>query len=154
MQREEDKKEKSVSGDGMRIGVVVAEFNWDITGKMLDASVDFLKSHGVSGEDIEVVKVPGSFELPLMCKSMIEKGRFNALVALGCVIKGETDHYYYVAGEASRGIMSVMIETGIPIGFGVITTNNLEQAKERSSGKSNKGLEAAEAALLMVNNFK
>lgn len=154
MKREEGKKEKKVSGEGMKIGIVVSEFNWDVTGKMLDGAVEFLKDSGVDEGDIETVKVPGAFEIPLSCKKMIEKGKFDAIVALGCVIKGETDHYYYVAGESCRGVMSVMLETGVPIGFGIITTNNLEQAQERSSGKSNKGFEAAEAALIMANKLK
>ncbi|MDH4330367.1 MAG: 6,7-dimethyl-8-ribityllumazine synthase [Candidatus Moranbacteria bacterium] len=154
MQRKEKKNEKKIDGKGLKIGVVVAEFNWDITGKMAEGAVEFLKKSGVESDDIDVVKVPGAFELPLMCKKMVVSGKFDALVALGCVIKGDTDHYYYVAGEASRGIMDVMIELGVPIGFGVITTNNLEQAEERSSGKSNKGFEAAEAALVMVENLK
>ena len=135
-----------------KVGIAVSRFNADITEKMLAGAQKELVSSGVKKENIEVVRVPGSFELPLACQRMAKSEKFDGLIALGCVIKGETDHYYHVAGEASRGIMEVMLTYDIPIGFGVITVNTLEQAEDRA-GKHNKGTEAARAALEMLAIF-
>lgn len=154
MQREEEKMDKKINGNGVKVGIVVAEFNWDVTGKMLDGAVDFLSGSGVLTDDIGIVKVPGSFEIPLACKRMIDSGKFDTLIALGCIIKGGTKHDFYLAQAVFRGVMSITVDTGVPVGFGVITTDNLEQAQERSSEKCNKGIEAAQAALMMANKLK
>ncbi|PIQ68094.1 MAG: 6,7-dimethyl-8-ribityllumazine synthase [Candidatus Taylorbacteria bacterium CG11_big_fil_rev_8_21_14_0_20_46_11] len=130
--------------------IVVAEFNADITEKLLRGALNALESAGVLPENIKVVHVPGAFELPLMCQKLARTKKYDGLVALGCVIKGETDHYFYVAGEASRGIMEVMLREDIPIGFGVITVNTVMQAKARSGVKNNAGAWAAEAVLQML----
>ena len=108
-------------------------------------------ARNVPRKNITVARVPGSFELPLACRRMAETGKYRALVALGCIIKGETDHYRYIAAEAARGIMAVMLASGTPIGFGVLTCDTLAQAQARSSGAQNKGAEAARAALQMLS---
>ena len=133
-----------------KVGIAVSRFNADITEKMLAGAQKELVSSGVKKENIEVVRVPGSFELPLACQRMAKSEKFDGLIALGCVIKGETDHYYYVAGEAARGIMDVILKYSVPIGFGVLTTNRLNQAKERSGKEGNAGAGAARAALRMI----
>ena len=117
---------------------------------MLAGAQKELLRAGVLRKNIAVLRVPGSFELPLACERLAESGRYDALLALGCVIKGETDHYYFIAGETARGIMEVMLKRGIPIGFGVLTVDTLAQAQARSSGGNNKGAEAARAALQMI----
>lgn len=144
-----------VNGARKRIGISVAEFNPDVTKKLLAGALKELRACGVRKENITVVRVPGSFELPLVCQRLAKTGHFDGLIALGCVIKGETDHYYYIAAEAAAGIMEVMLKHNIPIGFGVLTTDTLKQAQARASGKpfdtaqgkGNKGAEAARAAL-------
>lgn len=152
MQRKNNQENrKKIDGKNFKIGIVAAEFNWDIVGNMLKGAVDFLEENGVKHKNIQIIKVPGSFEIPLACQKMAQKNNLDALVVLGCVIKGETGHYYYVAGESSRGIMEVMLKFSLPIGFGIITTDNLKQAKERSGGRGNKGKEAARAALDMLS---
>ncbi|MDD3498074.1 MAG: 6,7-dimethyl-8-ribityllumazine synthase [Candidatus Moranbacteria bacterium] len=150
MQRKNKKDNKIIDGKDLRIGIIASEFNWDIVGSMLEGALDLLKKNNVKKESIKIVKVPGSFEIPLACQKLAHSDKFDALIALGCVIKGETGHYYYVAGEASKGVMDVMLKFSLPIGFGIITTDNLAQAKKRSGGKNNKGKEAAEAALRMI----
>jgi len=147
------KKGKIKKKDGLKlkIGIVVSQFNEDITAKMLQGALEMLKENKIKAENIKTVWVPGSFEIPFACQRLAQTKKFDALVAIGCVIKGETDHYYYICNEASRGIMNVMLKFDIPIGFGVITTNNLKQAQARSRGKEDKGKEAAEAALAMIN---
>lgn len=150
MQRKTAKKSIALDGKKFKIGIVVSKFNDDITGKMLLGAESELEKNGVLKKNIHITYVPGAFEIPLACQKMAAKKKFDALVTLGCVIKGATDHYYFVAGEASRGIMETMLKYDLPIGFGIITTNNLNQAIERSSGKSNKGAEAAAAALEML----
>jgi len=152
MQRKRTQKSKNKSniGKGRRIGIAVADFNADITERLLAGALAALVSAGVKKEDIQAVHVPGSFELPLACQKLARTKRFDALVALGCVIKGETDHYFYVAGETSRGIMQVMLSKHIPIGFGVLTVNTLAQAEERA-GRLDAGGGAAHAALRMIS---
>lgn len=134
-----------------RIGIAVAEFNADITEKLLVGALRELARSGVPEKNTAVVRVPGSFELPLACQKLAETGKYDALVALGCVIKGETDHHRHIGGEAARGIMEVMLTYSIPIGFGVLTTDTLAQAKARAIGLNNKGAEAARAALRMID---
>ncbi len=143
-------KSKNVNGLKLKIGVVVSQFNSNITESMLEGALEVLAENKVKINNIKVVRVPGSFEIPFACQKLAITKKYNALVAIGCVIKGETDHYYYICNEVSRGIMRVMLENNLPIGFGILTCQNLKQAKVRSSGKENKGKEAAEAALATV----
>ena len=150
MNRTNKLKKQISNGSKLKIGVVVSKFNSDITEKMLAGALKVLEKNKVKKENIKVVRVPGSFEIPLVCLRLAKAKKYDALIALGCVIKGETDHYYYISGETSRGIMDVMLKYDIPIGFGVITVNNLKQARARSGAKNNKGAEAAEAVLEMV----
>lgn len=140
-------------GRGRTVGIAVAEFNKAITEGLLRGALAELSQSGVREEAVTTVRVPGSFELPLACARLAESGKFDALVALGAVIKGETDHYHHVAREASRGIMDVMLRFSIPIGFGVLTTHTLEQAEERSEEDNNTGAAAARAALIMCLQF-
>ena len=132
----------SLEGEGLRIGIVVARFNESITSRLLQGAKSALVEHGACAEDVTVVWVPGSFEIPLIAKKMAQSGRYDAVVGLGAVIKGETDHYEYVAGEAVRGIASAGLEAGVPVIFGVLTTDTVEQAMERSGGQSGKYAEA------------
>lgn len=150
MQREKKHKGKSVNGEKLKIAIVVSRFNEDLTGRMLEGAIATLRDSGVKEKNVTVIEVPGSFELPLACQRLAATKKYDGIIAIGCVIKGETDHYYYISGEAARGIMRVMLDFSIPIGFGVITTNNIEQAIARSYGESNKGVEAAEAVLEMI----
>lgn len=135
----------------LRVGIVVSAFNEDITGNMLAGARETLSAWGMADDAITVVTVPGSFELPYGCRTLLtQKEKPDAIIALGCVIKGETEHDRYVASAAANGIMDLSLQYGVPISFGVITTNTLEQAKVRSSGETNKGKEAAEAALRLA----
>lgn len=153
MQRHQKRQPKKDDGaQTKRIAIVVAEFNADITEKLLGGAQRALESVGVLPENIKVVHVPGAFEIPYMCQKLARTRKFDGLVALGCVIKGETDHYYYIAGEASRGIMDVMLRENIPIGFGVITVNTVVQARARSGVKNNAGVWAADAVLQVLSS--
>lgn len=149
MQRKEYGREKGTrDASSFRVGVVVAQFNADITNALLEGTLETLRAWKVPSRSIEVVKVPGSFEIPFGCLTFLSRKRKpDCLVALGCIIKGETDHDRYIASAVSDGIMALSLEHRVPISFGVITTNNLQQAKARSTGKTNKGIEAAVAAL-------
>ena len=134
-----------------RVGVVASKFNAKIVGKLLDAALETLAKHGVGPERTSVVLVPGAFELPLACRKLAEADDVCAVVALGCVVRGGTPHFDYVCAEASRGIMQVMLDTGVPIGFGLLTTDDQKQARARAGGAhGNKGVDAAEAALEMA----
>ena len=138
----------NMDGQGMRIAIAVARFNEFITHRLLDGAVETLARHGVRDEDISVVWVPGSFELPVVAKTLAQSDRYDAIVCLGAVIRGETDHYDMVAGHASRGIGAVGLETGVPTIFGVLTTENMDQAINRAGGKAgNLGSSAAVAAI-------
>ena len=140
------------AAEGISLGVVVSRWNWEVTGKLLEGAKIAHQKHGGREDDMKIVHVPGSFELPLALDTMAESGEFDALVALGVVVRGETPHFDYVATEASRGIREVMLAHGIPIGFGLLTTDNLQQAKDRAGGThGNKGHDALEVALEMVN---
>lgn len=147
MKRRIKKENSKVNGSKLKIAIVVSKFNQDITGKMLDGAVKTLRANQVKESNIAAIWVPGSFEIPLACQKLARSKKYDGLIALGCVIKGETDHYYYVAGETARGVMQVMLNNSIPIGFGIITTNNIKQAKARIS----KGTDAAQAVLEMLN---
>ncbi len=140
---------------GLRFAVVVSRFNDFITSKLLDGAVDALVRHGAKEEDIEVVKVPGAFEIPLAAKKLASKGSYNAVICLGTVIRGATPHFEYVASEVSKGVASASLETGVPIAFGVITSDTIEQAVERAGTKSgNKGFDAAITAIEMAQVMK
>jgi 6,7-dimethyl-8-ribityllumazine synthase len=137
-----------MNGQGLHIGLVVARFNEVITKKLLDSAVETLVRHGVRDEDITVGWVPGSFELPVVAKTMAKTGQYHAVICLGAVIRGETSHYDMVAGQAASGISSIALETGVPTIFGVLTTENMEQALNRAGGKSgNMGANTAMAAI-------
>ncbi len=150
MQRKNKANEKLIDGSKLKIAIVVAKFNADITEKMLQGALEVLRINKVKKNNIEIVWVPGAYEIPLACQKLAQKKKYDGLVAIGCVIKGDTDHYYYISQEVSRGIMDVMLKFSLPIGFGVITVNNLKQAKDRANEKCNKGKEATEAVLDMT----
>lgn len=140
--------EGNLNGSGKKFGIVVSRFNSFITSKLLEGAVDTLTRHGVGDEDITIAKTPGAFEIPFVAKKMALTGAYDAVIALGCVIRGATPHFDYVAGEAAKGISQVSQETGVPIIFGVLTTDTIEQAIERAGTKSgNKGADAAAAAI-------
>jgi 6,7-dimethyl-8-ribityllumazine synthase len=150
MQRNKKIKNKTINGSKLKIAIVVSRFNSDITEKMLAGALKVLEKNKVKKENIKIVHVPGSFEIPLSCLRLAKTKKYDALIAIGCVIKGETDHFYYISNVTSYGIMEVMLKCNIPIGFGVITVNNLNQARARSGRTNNKGAEAAVAALGMI----
>ncbi len=153
MQRKNKTEEKTIDGSKFKIAIIVSGFNADITGGMLGGSLNVLEKNRVKKSNIKIISVPGSYEIPLACQKLAQAKKYNGIIALGCVIKGETDHYYHISSEASRGIMEVMLKYSLPIGFGVITTNTLKQAKNRSGKKNNKGAEAAQAVLEMLETF-
>jgi 6,7-dimethyl-8-ribityllumazine synthase len=140
------------NGEGLRIAIVVANFNDFITARLLDGAKAALARHGVRDDDVTVVSVPGSFELPLVAKKLAESKRHDAVISLGAVIRGETDHYEHVAGEAAKGIANAGLASGVPVIFGVLTTDTLEQAINRAGGKQgNNGYGAGLAAIEMAN---
>lgn len=136
----------------IRVGIVAARFNEFITSKLLAGAVDGLKRHQVSEDNIDVAWVPGAFEIPLIASKMASSGRYDAVICVGAVIRGSTSHYDYVCSEVSKGIAQVSLSSGIPVMFGVLTTENIEQAIERAGSKSgNKGFDCATGAIEMVN---
>jgi len=142
-------------GTGLKVALVVSRFNEFITSKLLSGAMDALLRHGTKDTDIEVVWVPGSFEIPLAAQKLAESGRFDAVTCLGAVIRGQTPHFEYIAAEVAKGIAQVAMKTGVPTIFGVITSDTLEQAIERAGTKSgNKGADAALSAIEMANLFK
>ena len=142
--------EGNLVAENIRIGIVVSRFNEFITSRLLGGALDGLKRRGVREEDIQTAWVPGAFEIPLIASKMAKSGKYDAVICLGAVIRGSTSDY--VCNEVSKGIASVSLETGVPVMFGVITTENIEQAIERSGSKAgNKGSECAEGAVEMVN---
>ena len=139
----------------MKVGIVCARFNEFITSKLLGGAMDGLVRHGVKDEDVDVAWVPGAFEIPLAAQKMAASGKYDAIICLGAVIKGSTSHYDYVCAEVSKGIASVSLASGLPVLFGVLTTDNIEQAIERAGTKAgNKGYDVALSAIEMVNLFK
>lgn len=137
-----------LQADGMRFAIVASRWNDFLTSKLIDGAVDALDSHGAAEADVEVFMVPGAFELPFTANAVAESGKFDAVIALGVVIKGETPHFDYVAGQAASGIAQIGLSTGVPVMFGVVTTNTLEQAINRCGVKAgNKGYEAAVSAI-------
>ncbi|BBH73742.1 6,7-dimethyl-8-ribityllumazine synthase [Staphylococcus pseudintermedius] len=146
------KFEGQLNGKGLKIGVVVSRFNDLITGRLLDGAQDALRRHQVAEDSIDVAYVPGAFELPIVAKKMAQTGKYDAVVTLGCVIRGATSHYDYVCNEAAKGIAKASDDTGVPVIFGVLTTENIEQAIERAGTKAgNKGAESAVSAIEMAN---
>jgi len=144
--------EGKLDARGIKIGIIVSRFNNFITEKLLEGAVDGLKSHGGNEDDITVVRVPGAFEIPLVADKMASSGSYDALVCLGAVIRGDTPHFEYVSDAVTRGLVEAVSNHGIPIGFGILTTNNVEQAMERSGSKdANKGYEAALTAVEMIH---
>lgn len=136
----------------IKVGIVAARFNEFITSKLLGGAMDGLLRHGVREEDVQVAWVPGAFEIPLIASKLAKSGRYDAVICLGAVIRGSTSHYDYVCNEASKGIAAVSLETGVPVMFGVLTTENIEQAIERAGTKAgNKGYDCALGAIEMVN---
>ena len=143
---------KLIDGGSIKVAIVVARFNEFITSKLLGGALDTLSRHGVKDEDVSVAWVPGAFEIPLIAGKLAESGKYDAVIALGAVIRGSTSHYDLVCNEAAKGIAQVQMKTGVPVLFGVITTENIEQAIERAGSKAgNKGSECAESAIEMVN---
>jgi 6,7-dimethyl-8-ribityllumazine synthase len=139
----------------LRFGIIVSRFNDFIGERLLGGALDALKRNGADEENVDIFKVPGAFEIPLIAKKAAESGKYDAVICLGAVIRGGTPHFDYVAAEVSKGIASVAIEAGVPISFGVLTTDTLEQAIERAGAKSgNKGWDAASAAIEMANLIK
>jgi 6,7-dimethyl-8-ribityllumazine synthase len=144
--------EGKLIGEGLRFGIVVARFNEFITNKLLGGAMDALVRHGVSAESIDVAWVPGAFEIPVVTKKLAQSGRYDAVLALGAVIRGSTPHFDYVAAEVSKGVAHVGLETGLPCIFGVLTTDTIEQAIERAGTKAgNKGYDAAVTGIEMAN---
>ena len=144
--------EGKVVAEGIRIGIVVARFNEFITSKLLGGAIDGLVRHGMNEEDVDVAWVPGAFEIPLIAKKMAKSGKYDAVIALGAVIRGSTSHYDYVCNEVSKGVAAASMESGVPVVFGVVTTENIEQAIERAGTKAgNKGYDCALGAIEMVN---
>ena len=144
--------EGKVVAEGMKVGIVVARFNEFITSKLLSGAIDGLVRHDVNEDDVDVAWVPGAFEIPLVASKMAKSRKYDAVICLGAVIRGSTSHYDYVCNEVSKGIAAVSMENDIPVMFGVITTENIEQAIERSGSKAgNKGYEWALGAIEMVN---
>ncbi len=152
MERNVNVIEGTLTGRGRRMGIVVGRFNEFIGGKLLDGAIDALVRHEVNAEDITVAWCPGAFEIPLVAKRLATSNRYDAVICLGAVIRGSTSHFDYVASEVSKGIAAVGLETGVPTVFGVLTTDTIEQAIERSGTKAgNNGFGAAVAAIEMAN---
>ena len=147
--------EGQLLAEGLKIGIVVSRFNEFITSKLLSGAEDTLRRHGANEDDITVAWVPGAFEIPLIAKKMAKSGKYDGIICLGAVIRGATSHYDYVSNEVSKGVSLVNLETEVPTAFGVLTTENIEQAVERAGTKAgNKGSDAAMAVIEMVNLTK
>ena len=144
--------EGMLTAEGLKFGVEVSRFNEFLTSKLLGGALDTLKRHGAAEDDVTVAWVPGAFELPFIAKKMAESGKYDAIIALGTVIRGSTTHYDYVCNEAAKGIAQASMSTGVPVAFSVVTTENIEQAIERSGTKAgNKGADGAMTAIEMAN---
>ncbi len=147
--------EGKLSAEGFEFAIIVSRFNDFICSRLVEGAMDALKRHGATEKQVVVVKVPGAFEIPVIAKRLAASGRYDALICIGAVIRGATPHFDYVAAEVSKGIASVALDSNVPVTFGVLTTDNLEQAIERAGSKSgNKGYEAAVAAIELANLFK
>ncbi len=144
--------EGHIEGKGLKMGIVISRFNSFVTTRLLDGAMDALLRNGVAAEDVDVAWTPGAFEIPPVARAMAESGRYDAIICLGAVIRGDTPHFDYVAGESAKGIAQVALSVGVPVIYGVITADNLEQAIERAGTRmGNKGAEAATAAIEMAN---
>lgn len=142
-------------GEGLKVGIVAGRFNEFITSKLLGGALDALKRHGVNEEDIDLAWVPGAFEMPLVAKKMAKSGKYDAIITLGAVIRGATPHFDYVCAEVSKGVAHVGMDYDMPVIFGVLTTNNIEEAIERAGTKAgNKGFDCGMSAIEMVNVLK
>lgn len=140
--------EGQLNAQGLKIALVASRFNDIIVDRLVGGAVDYLTRHGLERENLTLVRIPGAFELPLVCRKLAKSGTFDGIVALGAIIRGATPHFDFVASEATKGIASISLDTGVPIGFGLLTTDNIEQAVERAGSKAgNKGVEAAAALL-------
>ncbi len=147
--------EGELQAEGLKFAIIASRFNEFITGKLLDGAVDALIRHGASEKNIDIIKVPGSFEIPLVAKKVAVKKTYDAVICLGTIIRGATPHFDYVAAEAAKGIATASMDTGVPIAFGVLTTDTIEQAVERAGSKSgNKGWDAAMVAMEMAQLMK
>ncbi len=147
--------EGQLTVSGEKFCIIISRFNDFIGSKLLSGAVDELKRHGVADENIDIVKVPGAFEIPLASQKFAKTGKYNAIITLGAVIKGSTPHFDYVSAEVSKGVAHVALETGVPVIFGILTTDNIEQAIERAGTKAgNKGADAAKTAIEMANLVK
>lgn len=147
--------EGKLTAKDMKVAIVVARFNEFITSKLLSGCLDCLKRHEAADEDLTVAWVPGAFEIPMAAKKLAESGKYDTVICLGAVIRGATPHFDYVCAEASKGIAQVSMQTGVPVAFGVLTTENIQQAVERAGTKAgNKGVDCAMTAMEMVNLFK
>jgi 6,7-dimethyl-8-ribityllumazine synthase len=144
--------EGKLDAKGFRFGIIVSRFNSFISDRLLEGALDTLNRHGADSDSIQIVKVPGAFEIPLTAKKMAASGKYDAVICLGAVIRGGTPHFEYVSSEVTKGIALVSLETGLPVSFGVLTTDSVEQAIERAGTKAgNKGVEATMSAIEMVN---
>ncbi|HIC97263.1 MAG TPA: 6,7-dimethyl-8-ribityllumazine synthase [Aquificaceae bacterium] len=147
--------EGELRAEGLRFGIVAARFNHLIVDRLVEGAIDCILRHGGSEENIELVRVPGSWEIPVAVSRMVRRGGINAVIALGALIRGSTPHFEYIAAEVTKGLANISLDTGIPVSFGVITADTLEQAVERAGTKmGNKGWEAALSAIEMANLFK
>jgi 6,7-dimethyl-8-ribityllumazine synthase len=147
--------EGELQAKGLKFCIIVSRFNEFITSKLLEGAIDALVRHGAKEDDIEIIKVPGSFEIPIIAKKIATKGLHNAIICLGTIIRGATPHFEYIAAEVSKGIATASMETGIPMAFGIITSDSIEQAIERAGTKSgNKGWDAAITAIEMAQLIK
>jgi len=145
----------NLEAKGKKFGIVAARFNEFITSRLIDGALDSLKRHGVDDEDIDLAWCPGAFEIPLVAKRMLSSNKYDAIICLGCVIRGSTPHFDYVANEVAKGIGKVSLDFAKPVIFGVLTTESIEQAIERAGTKAgNKGFDAALSAIEMVNLFE
>ena len=144
--------EGNLIGSGLKIGIVVSRYNEFITGRLLEGALDCLARHDVGDDDVDIARVPGSFEVPVVVKRMATSGKYDAVVALGCVMRGASSHFEFIAGQVIRGVAQAAYESGVPVIFGVITPDTIEQAIERAGTKlGNKGFEAARNAIEMAN---
>jgi len=147
--------EGKLDAAGLRFGIVVGRFNSFIGERLLEGALDAIRRHGAQDDDVDVMRVPGAFEIPLAAQKMAARGTYDAVICLGAVIRGATPHFDYVAGEVSKGVAQVSLQSGVPVIFGVLTTDTIEQAVERAGTKAgNKGFEAAVTAIETANVFK
>jgi 6,7-dimethyl-8-ribityllumazine synthase len=147
-----EKVETSLVAQGLKFAIVASRFNEMVTGRLIDGAVDALVRHGVADKDVRIVRVPGSFEIPLAARRLAASKKYNAVLCLGALVRGETPHFEYLAAEVARSLGAVALETGVPVIFGVLTTDTLEQAIDRAGGKGgNKGWDAALAGIEMAN---